>query len=107
MLPLARRDIERLRQILGLHRRLLDLTLSTRAKRALTHRGPFKEALTWLEIHGGSPDVLEHWKGFTEGAALEGAPDAEAEMPPARRRRRRRRRRSPNTPRRHGDTEKS
>ena len=34
-LPLARRDIERLRQILGLQRRLRDLTASPRAQRAL------------------------------------------------------------------------
>ena len=33
LLPLARRDVERLRQILGLQRRLLDLHLSPRARR--------------------------------------------------------------------------
>jgi poly(A) polymerase len=93
MLPLARRDVERLRQILGLQRRLMDMGLSPRAKRALMHRGPFREALTWLEIHGHVPDVLEHWRGFIEAAeTYEGeAPAAEA---PLRRRRRRRRRRS-------------
>ena len=68
MLPLARRDVERLRQILGLQRRLLDMTLSPRARRALMHRGPFREALTWLEIHGEAPEVLEHWRGFIEAA---------------------------------------
>ncbi len=31
MLPLARRDIERLRQVLSLQRRLTDLTLSPKA----------------------------------------------------------------------------
>ena len=91
MLPLARRDVERLRQILGLQRRLTDMHLSPRARRALTHRGPFKEALTWLEIHGDAPEVLEHWRGFIEAAAtFEG--DAEAAEQPHRRRRRRRRR---------------
>ena len=91
LLPLARRDIERLRQILGLQRRLLDMSLSPRAKRALTHRGPFREALTWLEIHGQAPDVLEHWRGFVEAA---GTFEAEQDpgAPPRRRRRRRRRR---------------
>jgi poly(A) polymerase len=94
MLPLARRDVERLRQILGLQRRLVDMHLSPRARRALTHRGPFKEALTWLEIHGDAPEVLEHWRGFIEAAAtFEG--EAEAEAPPRRRRRRRRRPRGP------------
>jgi poly(A) polymerase len=90
MLPLARRDVERLRQILGLQRRLLDMNLSPRARRALTHRGPFREALTWLEIHGQVPEVLEHWRGFLEAAGtFEGEP---AEAQPRRRRRRRRRR---------------
>ena len=92
LLPLARRDIERLRQILGLQRRLVDPNLSPRARRALMHRGPFREALTWLEIHGGAPEVLEHWRGFIEAAAP--AEDGEPAPPsaPARRRRRRRRR---------------
>ncbi|HEX5110789.1 MAG TPA: polynucleotide adenylyltransferase PcnB [Vicinamibacterales bacterium] len=90
LLPLARRDIERLRQILSLQRRLTDLTLSPRARRSLMTRGPFREALTWLEIHGRSPEVLEHWRGFIEATAtVEGE---EMEAPPPRRRRRRRRR---------------
>jgi poly(A) polymerase len=92
MLPLARRDVERLRQILGLQRRLTDMGLSPRAKRALTHRGPFREALTWLEIHGDAPDVLEHWRGFIEAAGTFEGEGAAVEGPPPRRRRRRRRR---------------
>ena len=96
LLPLARRDIERLRQILGLQRRLLDMSLSPRAKRALTHRGPFREALTWLEIHGQAPDVLEHWRGFIEAAGTFEAEETEGQP---RRRRRRRRRRPMRSPR--------
>jgi hypothetical protein len=94
MLPLARRDVERLRQILGLQRRLMDMGLSPKARRALMHRGPFKEAMTWMEIHGQVPEVLEHWRGFIEAAVTyEGEAAAEtAEAPPRRRRRRRRRR---------------
>ena len=61
-LPLARRDVERLRQILGLQRRLRDLTASPRARRALSHRSIFRDALTWLDIHGGAPDIVEQWK---------------------------------------------
>jgi poly(A) polymerase len=95
MLPLSRRDVERLRQVLGLQRRLLDLNLSPRARRALMHRPPFREAMTWLEIHGHEPEVLEHWRGFIEAAGSY-EPGAEAaEGPPPRRRRRRRRRRGP------------
>jgi poly(A) polymerase len=90
ILPLARRDVERLRQILALQRRLTDVNASPRAHRALTHRGVFQEALTWLEIHGHTPEVLEHWRGFIEAARpLEG--DIEAGQPFPRRRRRRRR----------------
>jgi poly(A) polymerase len=93
MLPLAKRDIERLRQILSLQRRLVDANLSPRGRRALMHRGPFREALTWLEIHGNAPEVLEHWRGFMEAVAQETAGAPAEEGPPPRRRRRRRRRR--------------
>ena len=92
MLPLARRDVERLRQVLGLQRRLIDMHVSPRGKRALMHRGPFREALTWMEIHGDAPDVLEHWRGFVEAAGTFEGAEAGAEAPPRRRRRRRRRR---------------
>jgi len=99
-LPLARRDVERLRQILGLQRRLLDMAASPRAKRALMSRGPFDEALTWLEIHGGAPEIVEHWRGFIEATGVTPQPEAEtapatAADSPRRRRRRRRGRRRP------------
>jgi len=92
-LPLARRDLERLRQILSLQRRLRDLSATVRAQRALTHRSIFREALTWMEIHGGMPEVLEHWitvlaeRGVDEPVA----PVHDGEQPKRRRRRRRRR----------------
>jgi hypothetical protein len=101
LLAVARRDTERLRQILSLQRRLIDIDLSPRAKRALMHRGFFPEALVWLEIHGRAPEALEAWRGFidssgpltaheaAEGAAAEGALTPHA---PRRRRRRGRRR---------------
>src|SRR6185295_10175093 len=95
-LPLARRDIERLRQIVGLQRRMRDVTASPKAQRALSHRAIFPEALTWLEIHGDVPELVEHWKAIlAEGGATE-APAENADTPPAtfeRRKRRRRRRR--------------
>ena len=91
MLPLPRRDVERMRQILGLQRRLIDMGLSPRARRALMHRGPFREALTWLEIHGQVPEVIEHGRGFVEAAASYEGEAQPAEAPPRRRRRRRRR----------------
>jgi poly(A) polymerase len=84
MLPLARRDVERLRHILTLQRRLTDMHLSPRARKALMHRGPFREALTWLEIHGNAPEVLEHWRGFIEAAkTFEPEGEAADAAPPA------------------------
>lgn len=103
-LPLARRDLERLRLILGLQRRLHDITASVRAQHALTHRSIFREALSWLEIHGNSPELVEHWitvldergPDLPEGAEdREGVPAEEGERGPRRRRRRRRRRFTP------------
>jgi hypothetical protein len=90
MLPLARRDVERLRQILSMQRRLTDPNLSPRARRALTHKSSFAESMTWLEIHGEEPEVLEHWKGFIEAAGIEPPPADEGPRPCRRRRRRRR-----------------
>jgi poly(A) polymerase len=90
MLPLARRDVERFRHLLSMQRRLLDMKQSPRARRALVHRGPFHDALTWLEIHGGVPDIVEHWRGFLEAA---GTYEREAAVGARPRRRRRRRRR--------------
>jgi poly(A) polymerase len=98
MLPLARRDVERLRYILTLQRRLTDMHLSPRARKALMHRGPFREALTWLEIHGNAPEVLEHWRGFVEAAKTFEQEGEAADAAPVRRRRRRRRRRPFRTP---------
>ena len=95
-LPLARRDVERLRQILGLQRRLRDLTASLRARRALSHRSIFREALTWLDIHGAVPDIVEQWKVLlaeagTPGEAVAGEEGTPETIAPRRRRRRRRR----------------
>jgi poly(A) polymerase len=97
MLPISRRDVERLRQILSLQRRLVDMNLSPRARRALMHRGPFQEAMTWLDIHGHAPEVLEHWRGFVEAAGTFDADGDVTEPRPPRRRHRRRRRRFRNT----------
>jgi len=95
MLQMPRRDIERLQQILSLQPRLLDLRAPYRAQRALLHRHVLNEALTWLEIHGDRPDVVQHWRSLQSepqsGEPLEGV----GFVPLRRRRRRRRRRRAP------------
>jgi poly(A) polymerase len=98
MLPIARRDVERLQQIVALQARLLDLQASPRAQRGLLLRSVLPEALTWLEVHGDRPDVVAHWRNLLADPG-QTYPHAEEERPPQipyeRRRRRRRRRRAP------------
>jgi len=100
LLPIARRDIERLQQIIGMQHRLLDIHAPVRAQRGLLHRSTFAEAITWLEIHGERPDVVEHWRDLQAQTAPtvphHHAPGEMATAGPYQRRRRRRRRpRSP------------
>ena len=97
ILPLARRDVEFLRQILMLQRHLRDPNASARHKRAILHRSAFPGALMWLDLHGGAPDIVESWRALQAEAAEEhgdGVQPAFEGPPPRRRRRRRRRRRS-------------
>ncbi len=76
-LPLARRDVEHLRHLLSLQRRLRETGASPRAQRALTHRSVFPDALAWMEIHGEAPELVEHWK------ALQLEPGDQLESPAA------------------------
>ncbi|HEX5473751.1 MAG TPA: polynucleotide adenylyltransferase PcnB [Vicinamibacterales bacterium] len=93
LLPVARRDIERLHQILALQPRLADTQAPPRAHRALLHRHVLGDALTWLEIHGNRPDAVRHWRELrAEPATSASVDDAVAPFAPRRRRRRRRRR---------------
>ncbi|HXG54003.1 MAG TPA: hypothetical protein VNJ03_01370 [Vicinamibacterales bacterium] len=99
LLPIARRDIERLQQMFSILPRLMDLEAPVRAQRGLLHRSSLAEALTWLDIHGDRPDVVAHWRQLQsqrsehpeEMAADAGSPDPFL-------RRRRRRRRAPRRP---------
>jgi hypothetical protein len=91
MLPVPRRDVERLHQILALQPRLADMRAPVRAQRALLHRHVFQEALTWLEIHGNRPEAVQHWRQLQNEPAAPGEPTASAYAAPRRRRRRRRR----------------
>jgi poly(A) polymerase len=92
MLPLARRDVDHLRHILQMQRRLLDTSLSPRGRAALRHRSAFAEALTWLDVHGGVPEIVDEWRRSAEQDPAAAGSDA---TPDVRRRRRRRRRRRP------------
>jgi poly(A) polymerase len=92
-LPLARRDVERLSQMLQLQRRLHDVNANPRVQSALAHRSIFREALTWLEVHGGSSELVAHWNAVADQrGAVTLDPEFQGERPPRRRRRRRRRR---------------
>lgn len=84
-LPLARRDVEHLRQALALQPLLADPALPPRRIRGIIERASLPDALTWLEIHGGDPDALARWRDL----AAHGA------QAPRRGRRRRGRRRRP------------
>jgi len=92
VLPLARRDVERIHQVLMLQRRLREPSRSSHARRMLMQRSAFADSLAWLEIHGDAPETLAFWR--EHGAAAE--PDASTPGP--RRRRRRRGRRRPGFP---------
>jgi poly(A) polymerase len=92
-LPIARRDIERLRQILGFQPRLVDLRRSLRSRRALMIRSGFAEALTWLEIH--APESAGYWREIADSFQQPDQAGEEASGLEARPRRRRRRRRWP------------
>ena len=94
ILPLARRDVELLRQILHLQRHLRDPHGSPRHRRAVLHRSAFPAALMWLELHGDVQEIVESWRAQQQELAKigdEGMP-APGDRPVRRRRRRRRRR---------------
>ena len=63
-LPVARRDAERLRQLLTLQPRLVNASLPPRARWAVMHRGAFEDAMTWLEVHGADPESLNRWNAL-------------------------------------------
>ena len=94
MVPVPRRDVEHLQQLLAMQPRLLDVQAAPRAQRALMNRHVFSEALTWLDIHGDRPDVVAHWRELQ--AEPRGQPE-DPDEPFVARRRRRRRRRGPST----------
>ena len=83
-LPVARRDMDRLRQLLALQPKLTEPRLPPRQQRMVLHRGAFADALTWLEIHGEAAEALGRWRGLAAGGEAE-----DAERGGRRRRRRR------------------
>jgi hypothetical protein len=61
-LPVARKDLDRLRHLLLTLPRLLDPALPPRVARGLPHRPSFGDAVTWLEVFGDDPEKMEEWK---------------------------------------------
>ena len=84
-LPLARKDVDRLRRALVLQPRLTDPNLPARAVRGILTRPSFPDALTWLTIHGKNPDAVKHWQELA----------AKGPRPRPQKKRRRRRLRGP------------
>jgi poly(A) polymerase len=120
-LPVARKDLDRLRHMLLTLPKLSDPALPPRVARGLPGRPSFPDTLTWFEIFGGDATVLEQWQALkvsrpapaahgqrrgghkpghapAHGAAHAAHGDAapeEGDAPQRRRRRRRRRRPRP------------
>ena len=95
LLPIPRRDVERLQQMFSILPRLMDLQAPFRAQRGLLHRSSLDEALTWLEVHDDRPDVVDHWRQLQARRQEQPSTAADAIAGPYVRRRRRRRRRAP------------
>jgi poly(A) polymerase len=95
LLPIPRRDVDRLQQILAIQPRLLDIQTAPRAQRGLLHRSVLPEAITWLEIHGDRPEIVAHWRALLAEPREhpQSFGDEGGHIPYPRRRRRRRRRR--------------
>src|SRR5918993_2996218 len=81
ILPLARRDVEFLRQILMLQRHLRDQNASPRHKRAVMHRTAFPAALMWLELHGNNPALVESWRALHAEVSARDAVDTPDDVP--------------------------
>jgi len=63
-LPVARKDLDRLRQLLQTLPRLTDPMLPPRVARGLPHRPSFGDAVTWLDVFGDDPAAVDSWKAL-------------------------------------------
>jgi poly(A) polymerase len=62
ILPIAKKDLERLRQLLTMVPRLVDPNVPPRVARGMVGRPTFGDAVTWLDIMGEAPDAVERWR---------------------------------------------
>jgi len=95
VLPMPRRDRERMRQILMLQRRLRTPNPSPGIVGSLIGRSAFRETLTWMEIHGRDPGIVERWKALADSSEGGALPPPAPDFRGRRRRGRRRSRRPP------------
>jgi poly(A) polymerase len=93
ILPLSRKDVERVHQLLMLQRRLREPSRSPHARRMLIQRSAFGDALTWLELYGNSPELVQYWRDEARSGGV-----AQLHDQPRPGRRRRGRRRGPRRP---------
>ncbi|MCR4373291.1 MAG: hypothetical protein NUW22_00405, partial [Acidobacteria bacterium] len=98
MLPIARRDLDRLGQVVSLVPRMLEPDPPVRLTRSLPQRPAFRDALLWLEIFTDAPDELAAWAALRPSAPAGNGPASGGEGEGAagtghRKRRRRRGRR--------------
>jgi hypothetical protein len=76
-LPLARKDMERIGHMLTMQSRLAEMEMHPRRQRGMAMRPSFTDALTWMDIHGDAPDVVDHW----QQVIIEMPPDEERPVP--------------------------
>ena len=97
LLPIARRDLDRLAQVLTMVPRLTDPELPSRIAKGLPNRPAFGGALVWLQVFGDAPDVVDQWMALRESlprpTSAEGEAAAAADGTGRQKRRRRGRRR--------------
>jgi poly(A) polymerase len=98
-LPVARKDLERLRHVLLLQRRLRDGSLPPRTARGVMTRSAFPDALAWLDVHGGAPELVARWRTLSNVPVTPESPGLGLKPIAPRHQRRRRRRRFPTPPR--------
>ncbi len=91
-LPIARRDLDRLGQVVNLIPRMLESDPPLRLTRSLPQRPAFRDALLWLETFADAPDELAAWTALRVAAPAPEGDDTAGSAPGAERLKRRRRR---------------
>jgi poly(A) polymerase len=91
MLPIARRDLDRLGQVVSLVPRMLEPDPPLRVTRSLPQRPAFRDALLWLEIFTDAPDELAAWAALRSSAPAVDGHEGDGTPGTGQRKRRRRR----------------